>query len=326
MTSRILRLATLLLALATACLAVVGHARAAGAFPERPIRLVVPFPPGASTDMVGRLVAAKVSGILGQNVIVENRAGAGGMIGSEHVATSAPDGYTLLMATTAHTANPSIYPRLPYDTRRDFVPIAMLGDMPGVLVAHPSVPPDTLAGFVAYAKTHKLAYGSAGPGTFPHLSMERFRRAAGLDIQHIPYKGAAPALTDLVGGLYQVKMDAYISASGFIRSGRLKPYAVTSAQRMAQLPDVPTVAESGYPGFESIYWIGVVAPAGTPTDVRATLERAFIEAVHDETVSARLTESGTRPIGGSARELGECIDRELAQWPGTIAQANITEH
>lgn len=294
-------------------------------FPDRPVHLVVPFSPGGSTDLVGRLVAAQVAQQLGQPVVVENRAGAGGMIASEYVAKSEPDGYTLLMVTTSHTANPSIYKKLPYDTRKDFTSISLVGDMPGLMVAHPSVPANTLGEFVAYAKTHRVSYGSAGSGTFPHLSMELFSHAAGLDMVHIPYRGAAPALADLVGGVYQIKADAYITANGFVDAGRLKLYAVTSAQRMPQLPDVPTVAESGYPGFESTYWIGIVSPAGVPPAVRTRLEQAFIQAVQDPVVSAKLQEGGTRPIGGSAADLDALMNHEFAQWPGIIKDADIAE-
>jgi tripartite-type tricarboxylate transporter receptor subunit TctC len=296
----------------------------AGTFPDHPIRLVVPFSPGGSTDLVARLVGARLSQILGQSVIVENRAGAGGVIGSDNVAKSPADGYSLLMATTSHTANPSLYKKLPYDTQKDFVPIALIGDMPGLLVAHPSLPPNNFKEFIAYAKTHKLSYGSAGTGTFPHLSMEMLKAAAGLDMTHIPYRGAAPALTDLVGGVYQVKVDAYITAAQYVKAGKLKLYAVTSLQRMPQLPDIPTVAESGYPGYESTYWLGIVAPAGVPADVRAKLEKAFDEAVHDKEVSAKLEASGTRPIGGTAADLNKLMNREFEQWPKIVEKAGIS--
>jgi tripartite-type tricarboxylate transporter receptor subunit TctC len=311
-------------ALMLAAMALCAPAQA-GEFPDHPIRLVVPFSPGGSTDLVGRLVATKVSQILGQPIIVENRAGAGGVIGSDNVVKSPADGYSLLMATTSHTANPSIYRKLPYDTRKDFVPIALVGDMPGLLVAHPSLPPDNFKEFIDYAKAHKLSYGSAGSGTFPHLSMELLKAAAGLDMTHIPYKGAAPALTDLVGGVYQVKIDAYITAANFVKAGKLKLYAVTSLQRMPQLPDIPTVAESGYPGYESTYWIGIVAPAGVPADVRKKLEQAFVAAVHDSGVAAKLQDSGTRPIGGTAADLDALMNREFQQWPGIIEKAGISE-
>jgi len=297
---------------------------AADDFPSKPIHLIVPFSPGASTDMVTRLVGAKVSQILGQSVVVENRAGAGGSIGSDVVARAQPDGYTLLVATTSHTANPSIYKKLPYDTAKDFVPIALMVDMPGLLVAKASLPPDNFAEFIKYAKAHKLTFGTAGAGTFPHLSMELLRDRAGLEMTHVPYRGAAPALTDLVGGVYDVKMDAYISAAQFVRTGKLKLYAVTSTERMPQLPDVPTVSESGYPGFESAYWIGIVAPAQTPADVRAKLEKAFMQAVHDKDVAAKLEATGTRPLGESAAVLDKRITKELAQWPEIIKKAGIT--
>lgn len=316
-----------LIAMALGLAAVVSlqPARAADDFPNKPIRLVVPFSPGASTDMVARLVATKASQILGQTIIVDNRAGAGGSIGSEFVAKSPADGYTLLVATTSHTANPSIYKKLPYDTAKDFAPISLLVDMPGLLVARASLPPNNFAEFIKYAKAHKLTFGTAGAGTFPHLSMELLRDRAGLEMTHVPYRGAAPALTDLVGGVYDVKMDAYISAAQFVKAGKLKLYAVTSLERMSQLPDVPTVAESGYPGFESAYWIGIVAPARTPPEVRAKLEKAFMEATHDKEVAAKLSETGTRPLGESAAVLDKRIKTELAQWPEIIKKAGITE-
>jgi tripartite-type tricarboxylate transporter receptor subunit TctC len=309
-------------ALLLAALLCATSARAA--FPDRPIHLIVPFLPGASTDIVARLVGAKVGQMLGQAVIVENRAGAGASIGSDYVAKSAPDGYTLLMATSSHTANPYIYKKLPYDTVKSFESISEVADMPGVLVSYPGFPPKTFKEFVEYAKTHKVTFGSAGSGTFPHLSMELLRSRMGVEMTHVPYRGASAALTDLVGGVYDVKMDAYISAAGFIHSGKLRALAVASLQRMPQLPDVPTIAESGYPGFESTYWLAIVAPAGTPPQVRATLEKAFIDAVHDPEVSAKLNETGTRPIGGTAQQLDALIQKELKQWPSVIKDANIT--
>jgi tripartite-type tricarboxylate transporter receptor subunit TctC len=316
---RMLITPTLLLA------AVVGSTQAQSqTFPDHPIHLVVPFSAGGSTDLVGRLVSNKVGQFLGQAVIVDNRAGAGGSIGSEYVAKSAPDGYTLLMATTSHTANPSIYKKLPYDTQKDFASISEIGDMPGLLVANPSLPPNNFAEFIRYAKTHHLNYGSAGSGTFPHLSMEMLKSRAGLDMTHIPYKGAAPALTDLVGGVYQVKVDAYITAASFVKSGKLKLYAVTSAKRMSELPNIPTVAESGYPGFESTYWIGIVAPAATPAAVRAKLEKAFMDAVHDKDVAEKLAATGTQPIGSTAAVLDQRIKRELTEWPAILHNAGVT--
>jgi len=303
---------------------ILGSATAStDAFPDRPIRLVVPFPPGGSTDLVARIVGAKAGQILGQQVIVDNRAGAGGSIGSAYVAKADPDGYTLLMATTSHTANPSLYQQLPYDTSNDFASISLLCDMPGLLVAHPSVPANDLVEFVHYAKAQKLDYGSAGIGTFPHLSMAMLIDRADLEMTHIPYKGAAPALKDLVGGVYQAKVDAYITANDFVQDGKLKLYAVTSAQRMAKLPDVPTVAELGYPGFESTYWIGIVVPSATPAPIREKLEKAFREAIHDKDVSARLEATGTRPIGSSAADLDQRIQLELNQWPAILQKSGI---
>ena len=314
--------------IATAIAACLGFAlplaTQAQAFPERPIKLVVPFPPGGSTDLVGRIVGKKAGELLGQPVIIENRGGAGGSIGSELVAQAQPDGYTLLMATTSHTANPSFYPKLPYDTRRDFQSIAMIADMPGLLVAKPGLPPNTLDEFLAFARDRQLQYGSAGTGTFPHLSMELIRSAANLKMTHIPYKGAAPALTDLVGGVYDVKVDAYITAAEYVKTNKLKLYAVTSKERMPQLPETPAVAER-IPGFESTYWIGIVGPANLPTGVRSKLETAFIAAVKDNEVVGNLAATGTRAVGAAATELDARIDRELALWPGVVKASGLTQ-
>ncbi len=314
--------------IATAIVACIGVALPlatyAQAFPERPIKLVVPFPPGGSTDLVGRIVGRKAGELLGQPIIIENRGGAGGSIGSELVARAQPDGYTLLMATTSHTANPSFYPKLPYDTRRDFQSIAMIADMPGLLVAKPGLPPNTLDEFLAFAKDRQLQYGSAGTGTFPHLSMELIRSAADLKMTHIPYKGAAPALTDLVGGVYDVKVDAYITAAEYVKTNKLKLYAVTSKERMPQLPETPAVAER-IPGFESTYWIGIVGPANLPAGVRSKLETAFIAAARDKEVVGNLAATGTRAVGAAAAELDARIDRELALWPGVVKASGLTQ-
>ena len=295
-------------------------------FPDKPVRIVVPFPPGGTTDVVARVIAPKVSSILGQSVLIENKGGAGGTIATEAVAKSAPDGYTLLMPTNSHTANPAIYKSLPFDTAKDFVSVALIADTPGLLVAHPSVPANTLKEFIEYAKKAKppVTFGTAGAGTFPHLTTELFAARVGIDMVHIPYKGAGPAMVDLLAGVYQLKCDALPTAGGYVKAGKLKLYAVTSLERMAQLPDVPSVAESGYPGFESAFWMGFLAPAGTPKDVVSKLEQAFTSAMHDKEISERLVAMGVQVLAKPGSALDELIARELKQWPPIVKKAGIT--
>ena len=303
-----------------------GASLAHAVFPDKPVRIVVPFPPGGTTDVVARVIAPKVSAILGQSVLIENKGGAGGTIATEAVAKAAPDGYTLLMPTNSHTANPAIYKSLPFDTAKDFVSVALIADTPGLLVAHPSVPANTLKEFIEYAKKAKppVTFGTAGAGTFPHLTTELFAARVGVDMVHIPYKGAGPAMVDLLAGVYQLKCDALPTAGGYVKAGKLKLFAVTSLERMAQLPDVPSVAESGYPGFESAFWMGFLAPAGTPKDVISKLEHAFTSAMHDKEISEKLVAMGVQVLAKPASALDELIVRELKQWPPIVKKAGIT--
>jgi tripartite-type tricarboxylate transporter receptor subunit TctC len=291
-------------------------------WPEQPIKIIVPFAPGASTDIVIRQVAPKVSEILKTPVVIENRGGAGGLIGSEAVISAPADGYTLLAATTSYTALPALNAKMPFDTQKDFAPIALVADMPGIIVVPAKSPANTFKEFMAYAKTKNLNYGSAGAGTFPHLGMELLLDRAKLPMVHVPYKGAAPALTDTVAGHLDVKLDAYVSAGPYITDKRLKALAVTSRTRIPELPDVPTVAESGFPGYEVTYWIGIVSRSGVPAAVRAKLERAFVQAMTPENRAA-LQKLGVRPLGEGAKEEEALINRELVQWKQLIKAANI---
>ena len=291
-------------------------------WPEQPIKIVVPFAPGASTDIVIRQVAPKVSEILKTPVVIENRGGAGGLIGEEAVHNAPPDGYTLLAATTSYTALPALNAKMPFDTQKDFAPISLVADMPGIIVVPAASPVNNFKEFLDYSKTKKLNYGSAGSGTFPHLGMELLIDRTKTPMVHVPYKGAAPALTDTVGGTLDVKLDAYVSAGPYITAKRLKALAVTSSKRIPELPDVPTVAESGFPGYEVTYWIGVVSRAGVPQAVREKLEKAFVAAMTPENRAA-LQKLGVRPLGQGAKEEEELINRELAQWKKLIAAANI---
>ena len=297
----------------------------AAPFPEKPVHLVVPFPPGGTTDVVARRISQRVGEILGQPVVIENKGGAGGTIATLMVAKSPPDGYTLLMATNSHTANPAIYKSLPFDTVKDFRSVVMIGDTPGLVVIHPSVPANTLQEFVALAKVSNppLVYGTAGAGTFPHLATELFLDRAEIQMTHLPYKGAGPAMVDLLGGVYQFKVDALPTAGQFIKSGKLKVLAATSLERMPQMPDLPTVAEQGYPGFETAFWMAVLAPAGTPDDAVNTIEKAFVKALQDPEIKQQLFVDGFRVIAKPGSAADELIARELKQWPPIVKKAGI---
>jgi len=296
---------------------------AAADWPTAPIRVIVPFVAGASTDIVVRRIGPKLSELLGQPVIVDNRGGGGGMIAAQATLSAPPDGYTLLVVTTSHSALPALYAKLPYDTLKDFAPVALLADMPGIIVVNPTVPARTLTEFLDHARTHDVFYGSAGPGTFPHLGMALLSSRAGVPLIHVPYKGAAPALQDVMAGQLQAKLDAYVSSSAHIAAGQLRAIAVTSLTRIPELPDVATVAESGFPGYEVNYWIGVVAPAKVPEPIRQRLERAFVESLTPENRAA-LQQSGVRPLGESAEVLDALIRRELVQWQELVTRLNIT--
>jgi tripartite-type tricarboxylate transporter receptor subunit TctC len=230
------------------------------------------------------------------------------------------------MPTNSHTANPSIYKNLPFDTAKDFNPIVLIGDSPGLFVVHPSVPANNLKEFVALAKRSNppLNFGSAGSGTYPHLSAELFKEAAGVNMSHIPYKGAGPALTDLLAGVYQFKVEGATTAWSHVKAGKLKAFGVTSRERMPQMPDIPTVAEQGYPAYETNFWMGVLAPAGTPKDIVAKLEQAFIKALQDKDIAAKLDGLSVRVMAKPGSALDELIAKELKQWPPIVAKAGIT--
>jgi len=292
-------------------------------WPSAPIHVIVPFAPGASTDIVLRRIAPKLSELVGQSVVIDNRGGAGGQVAAETALRAPPDGNTLLVATTSHSALPALQSKLPYDTLRDFAPISLIADMPGVLVINPGMPVRTLTEFLDYAKTHDVYYGSAGPGTFPHLGMALLASRAGVRLIHVPYKGAAPALLDVMAGQLQAKLDAYVSSGTHIAAGQLRAIAVSSLTRIPELPAVPTVAETGFPGYEVNYWIGVVAPAKVPEPVRRKLEQAFIAAMTPENRTA-LQDSGVRPLGEDSQALDALIRRELVQWQKLVEQEHIT--
>lgn len=312
--ARIARATIALLALAVA-------AQAAGqAFPGKPIRLVVPFPPGGAVDFYARVVQQPLSEALGQTVVIDNRAGASGMVGAELVAKSVPDGYTLLIGNIASLAiNVGIYPKMPYDPLKDFTPVVRTVDVNYVLVVHPSVPARTVAELVAYAKANpgRLSYGSAGSGSLPHLSTELFKAQTGIDMVHVPYKGGGPMVTDLLGGSVQVVIGDQANLMPHVATGRLRALAVATPKRSPNAPELPTIAESGVAGFDATAWQGVVGPAGMPADVVTRLNEAFNKVMAMPAVRDKLVGGGLEPVGGTPAEFGRFIASEIAKWTKT---------
>lgn len=300
-----------------------GPARAE--YPERPVRLLEPFPPGGAVDLVTRLVAARLAADLGRPFPIESKPGAGGIIATEAVAKAAPDGYTLLVTTPNHTINAALNPKLPYDTEKDLVPVAVIAEVPEVLVSPVSAPFTSFAGFVDYARAHPgaLNYASAGNGTLPHVTMELLLHRLGLKVTHIPYKGAAPAMTDLLAGQVQLKLDTYATSAPHVATGKLRALAVASRARSALAPDLPTIAELGVPGYEGILWIGVMAPAGTPAGVIDKLAAACDRAVRSPELIERFRRDGIDPGGGTPGSFGQRISAEIAQWRELIQSVKI---
>jgi tripartite-type tricarboxylate transporter receptor subunit TctC len=300
----------------------------AAEFPTRPIKLVVPYAAGGPTDVLGRLVAEFLGRDLKQAVFVENKAGAQGAIGAEAVARSDPDGYTLFVtAASIIVLNPMLYKKLPYDPVRDFRMLALVTDLPVVMEVHPSMPARTVAEFVAYAKQNpgKINFGSAGTGGTIHLAGEMFKQMAGVDMVHVPYKGAGPALTDLLSGNIQVMFDTLSTALPPVKSGLVRPLGVSSAQRSPDLPDVPTIAESGYPAYRVSVWYGIAAPAKLPDEIAQKISATLDRALNDDAFRASLEKIGFpvfRPR--SAAAITEFIDADRARWSGVIKAQNIS--
>jgi tripartite-type tricarboxylate transporter receptor subunit TctC len=313
-------------AAAAVALAVAIASPCAAQYPDKPIRLLLPFPAGGTVDLVARLVTAQMADELGRPFVVENKAGAGGVIATDATAKAPPDGYTLLLTTPNHTINAALNSKLPYDTERDIVPIAIVAEVPELLVSHPAAPFRSFAGFVDYARKNpgKLNYASAGNGTLPHLTMELLLRRTGIEVAHIPYRGAAPAMTDLLAGQVQLKMDTYATAAQLVADGKLKALAFASRERSALMPDVPTVAEMGLPGYEGILWIGMVAPAGVPKPVVDKLAAAVQRAVRTPALAERLKRDGVEPVGGTPQAFGELIAREIKEWRALAQSARIS--
>jgi tripartite-type tricarboxylate transporter receptor subunit TctC len=312
-------------AVGAVCL-VVAASWARAEYPERPIRLIVPFPAGGTVDLVARLVTARMADDLRASFVIENRGGAGGVIATDATAKAAPDGYTLLLTSPNHTINAALQGKLPYDTEKDLVPVALVAEIPELLVSPASAPFADFAGFIAYAKANpgKLNYASAGNGTLPHVSMELLLRRAGVTVAHIPYRSAAPAMTDLLAGQVQLKMDTYATSAQHVAAGKLRALAYAGHARLPLMPDVPTVAEMGLPGYEGVLWMGLVAPAGTPQGVIDKLAAAVKRALASGELAERFKREGIEPVGSGSQEFAALITREIAQWRALAKSVNIT--
>ncbi len=295
-------------------------------FPSRPITLVIPFAPGGSTSIVGRGIADKMSELMGEKIVIDNRPGAGGTVGTRAVAKSAPDGYTLLLGYTGTLAiGPSLYKNVGYDPRKDFAPVGMIGNAPNSLVVNPDFPAKTLAELIAYAKANpgKLNFGSAGAGTASHITGEYFARAAGITLVHIPYKGTGPALTDLLGGHIPMAFAPIPASHSNVAAGKLRALAVTSPGRSGLLPDVPTIAESGIPGFDASLYYGLAAPAGTPRPVVDKLNKVLREALASEEVKRQLGNDGTDITPGAPEDYAALIDRDEKKWAQLVKASGV---
>jgi len=312
---------------AVVALAATG-ASAADAWPTRPVKMIVPFGAGGTTDVVARLLGQKLGEIWGQPVVIENRTGAGGNIGADAVAKSPPDGYTLLMASgSILTANPFMYKSLPFDATRDFVPITNVASGPQVVAVGASSPFKDLREFIAYAKAHpkEVTFGSAGVGTQTHLATENFAYTANIDMVHVPYKGETYAMTDLMGGQIQMVTPNLGAAINLIKEGKLRALAVTSRERMPQLPDVPAAAET-LPGFENAGWFGLLAPAGTPKEIVDKVQRDSDKVLHSEDFRAKLAQQGMVPVGNTPAEFAAAIRDESARWAKVIKERGLVAH
>ena len=314
-------------ALAGALLAAVAAAPAvAQTYPAKSIRMIVPFPPGGPNDILGRVMAAEMGRLLGQQVVIDNRGGAGGTLGSDLAAKAPADGYTLLLSGTASLSiAPSLYSKLPYDPVKDFAPVSLIATAPSILIAHPALPVRTVKDVIALAKAKpgQLNFASAGIGTPPHLAGELFKSMAGVSIVHVPYKGGGPALTDLLAGQVEMYFSGISSALPLVKDGKLRGIAVTSAKRTSIMPEMPTIAESGIAGYEVGNWYAIVAPARTPEAVVARLHGEIVKVLATAEMKKRLFELGADPVGSTPEELARYQQAELAKWAKVVKSAGI---
>jgi tripartite-type tricarboxylate transporter receptor subunit TctC len=295
-------------------------------YPSKALRLVVPFPAGGATDVLARAISLKASDNLGQQIIIDNRPGAGGTIGSELVAKAVPDGYTLLMATgSTHAIGPIVNARIPYNVERDFVPVGLVANTASVMMVPTTLPVKNLAEFIALAKAKpgQLNFGSSGNGTNSHLSGELFKAQAGVFITHIPYRGTGLVLTDMLSGQIHMLLDNFVTAQPHIRDGKLRVLGVTSLQRLPFLPDVPTLDEQGLKGYDVSNWFGVYAPRGTPPDIVAKVNTAYMQAMKDPDVLKRLNNLGATPMSSTPDEMGKAVAAETARWRKLIHDRKI---
>ena len=308
-----------------AAIALAGSAALAQTWPDKPVTLVVPFPPGGTTDVLARALAERLQPLLGQPVIVESKPGAGATLGADHVAKSRPDGYTLLVGAVHHTIASSVYKRLPYDFERDFRPLTVIATVPNVLVVNASSPARTVAELVAQAKAAKpsLSYGSNGNGTAQHLIGTQFQNLTGTELLHIPYRGSGPLTTDLLGGQVTMSFDTITPVLPHIKAGKLRPLAVSTARRSSALPEVPTLAESGLAGFDIGTWFGVLAPAATPPAVTTRLSEAMRQVIASAEFRARMAEIGAEPVGNTPEQMARQIREETEKFARLVKQANV---
>jgi tripartite-type tricarboxylate transporter receptor subunit TctC len=310
---------------ATACVAVASTTWAQ-TYPTKPVTIVVPFPPGGTTDVLARTIAQKLSDTWKQPVIVDNRAGGGGIIGSEYVAKSPPDGYTLLVGTVStHAVASSLYAKLPYDAQKSFAPVTEFAYIPQLLSVHPSIPVRTVKDLVALAKARpgSLDFGTAGNGSASHMAMELFKSMAKVNMVHIPYKGTGPALTDLLGGHLSMMFDVIMTSQPHVQSGKLRGLAMSSLKRSAIMPDVPTVAESGYPGFEALVWFGLFAPANTPPEIVKKIQEEIARALATPKMRELLSSQGLEVVASTPAEFATRVGSEIAKWRKVIQEAGI---
>jgi tripartite-type tricarboxylate transporter receptor subunit TctC len=308
-----------------AALLVTGGAQAQQDYPTKPIRIVVPSSPGGGTDILARQIAQKLTERWGQQVVVDNRPGAGQMIGIEMVARAAPDGYTLVLTASPLALNTVLYKKVPYDPVRDFAPISQVAAMVMVVVTHPSLPARTIRELIALAKARpgELVYASSGIGTGPHLAMELFLSMAGVKMGHVPYKGTNPGMIDTMAGQVQVLMSTLLPPLPHIKTGRLRPLGVTGAKRVVSMPDVPTIAEAGVPGYEVIQWYGIVAPANTPREVITKLHGEIVNILKSPEVRDKLAADGAEPVGSTPEQFAAFIQSEIDKWGKVVKSAGI---
>ena len=323
---RVSRHARLLLALLTAIALLATRAAPAQTWPTRPIRLIVPFAAGGANDIVARLIQPDLERALGQPIIIENKPAASGTVGTDQVAKAAPDGYSLLMAFTTHTVNPAVNAKLPYDTERDLAPLVLIGKSPLLFIINPGVPAKTLSEFVALAKQNpgKFNYGTPGATSQAHLLIALWSKLAGIEMQHVPYRGGAPAVLGTVAGEVQLTLMSPIASLPQINAGALRPLATGSAARDPHFPDLPSVTESGFPGFEAVAWAGLFTTAGTPAGIIGRLNAEVNRIIHLPDIAAKFDEQGMTPAGGSPAEFGAFISSELRRWKDAARAANVS--